>query len=218
MSMKAVFDFDLSAKPITWRYDKAAALKQIIANRDEYYNSKIKPFLAGFNADIMDLSTANELGIAILSKILNFPVSILSEEDSDLFFGFGPDRQNFNSEGNFWGFEPSVPPLFIEEARTILKLRYWRLVSPCVPYIDNAFFDSVFGGDLKCIDNKNMTVTYLWRDPTFSDKLAQILIKNDLLPRAAGVELELLEAGNTFGFGVDRLNFGNGNFAIAGEL
>jgi hypothetical protein len=218
MSTKAVFDFDLDSKPITWRYDKATTLKQIIQNREAYYNSKIKPFLTGFNADLMDLSTASELGIAIWAKILNFPVSIISEEDSDLFFGFGADRQNFNSESNFWGLEPSVPPLFLEEARIILKLRYWRLVSPCVPYIDNAFFDAAFGGDLKCIDNKNMTVAYLWREPTFSDKLAQILIKNDLLPRAAGVELELLEAGNTFGFGVDRLNFGNGNFAIAGEL
>ena len=116
--------------------------------------------------------------------------------------------------------------LTAEEKRFVLRLRYFQLVTRgAIPEI-NAFLKYVIPalvptgvGYVK--DNLDMTITYVF-DLQFSQVLLDFIIEFDILPRPAGVKVNIILLQNqpVFGFGPDEgpprrngnQNFENGNF------
>ncbi len=209
-------DYSLDSKAITWRYDQANALVSLVNNKKSYYNEKAKALLESVSYDIFDLDTCNALGVVVWGKILDLPINVI-ENESDFegeFVGFSEQRSNFYIDANFGSFDVDAPPLFIDEARTVLKMRYWKLVSPCVMYIDNIFLNTIFNGNLILRDNKDMTLTAFWSAAGVGIKLLNVFVNNDLFPRAAGVGIKTQQAGVTLGFGADRQNLSS-NFGVS---
>lgn len=201
-------------KALLWQYDNTTALKRIILGEHEFIRRVNCDFWDDYYRDVFNLSTANNFGLAIWSRILDIPIQAEAEPQPDkIAFGFGPFRRNFNN-GNFGVTESSIIGLTPEQKRTILQMRAFTLMmKPTIPNI-NLMLARLFSGLGKAwaIDNHNMTmnVFFQFEIPSW---LRIALTEFDVMPRPAGVEI-IIESVNrpAFGFGPYRLNFNNGNF------
>lgn len=121
-------------------------------------------------------------------------------------------NQNFN-HGSFAISASEVNRLSLEQKRTLLRLRYFQLVSTCTAPEINEFMNEIFGpGRVYVNDGLNMAISYIFLeipDQNFIDILEQY----DLLPRPSGVGSSIVIAAfRSWGFGEFHQNFDNGNF------
>lgn len=210
------FDFSVDLlKSLLWQHDNAEGLKTLIQKKQEWYQVNQSEFWEDWFKNVFDLDTANDFGLSVWARILNIPLQVRIESDRDRpAFGFGVEHLNFNN-GSFVQGEDGDIPLDIEQSRLVLKLRYFQLISRgAVPEI-NEWLVQLFGdqGDVFVTDPGDMTfATYFF---TFEpdSQLRFILEKYDLLPRPAGVGVRYqVQVKPSWGFGVNHLNFNNGNF------
>lgn len=217
----SIQQFDFSAdllRALLWQYNDASNIESLITQKNEWYDGVQNQFWENWVTDVFDLRTANDFGCSVWAYILNFPVILAQEENTetvDVPFGFGTDKANFSSPSNFANITGSALYLTTEQKRLILRLRYFSMTtSGCVPEI-NRFLNYLFAEDygvVYLIDNNDMTQTYVFQfQPDYW--LQKVLDIYDILPRPAGVKSEMVvTSSNYFGFGTDKLNFGNGNF------
>lgn len=64
-------------KCILWQYDKATSLSRIILNKQNWYKQNVTDFIVSFFIDVFNLKTANDFGLNIWGKLLNFPRQIM---------------------------------------------------------------------------------------------------------------------------------------------
>lgn len=218
MSTIQTFDYSVDLmQALLWQHNDAERLQKLIEQKQAWYDANQEAFWDSWVVDVFDLRTANDFGLSVWSIILNQPLVVDAGSDSPdkPIFGFGEYHKNFN-RGNFAKSGGSIG-LSTEQKRMILQLRYFQLVSRgAIPEV-NAFLASIFEemGSVYVTDGYDMTASYIF-DFEPSSQLMLILEKFDLLPRPAGVELNILRtAGNSFGFGEFHSNFTNGNFAGA---
>lgn len=106
--------------------------------------------------------------------------------------------------------------LGLEDARIVLRLRYYQLTTNGNVTDINLILADVFGGLglVYVLDNLDMTMGYNFLFD-INETLLNVLEGFDILPRPAGVEVNLTVnfANSNFGFGVFRKNFNNGNFS-----
>lgn len=108
-------------KALLWQYDNATALKRIILGEHEFIRRVNCEFWDDYYRDVFNLSTANNFGLAIWSRILDIPIQAEAEPQPDkIAFGFGPFRRNFNN-GNFGVTESSIIGLTPEQKRVIFS-------------------------------------------------------------------------------------------------
>lgn len=185
-------------KCILWQYDNAPSLKSLINQKQTWYKNNVTDFIEAFKTNVFNINTANDFGLNIWGKILNFSRYIT--------YATGV-----------------VHYCTTEEYRFLLKAQVLKFKMRCtVPEI-NKFCKILFedtANQCYVLDNKNMTITYMLQKD-FSDK--QWLISwlldpaqkyTDFLPRPAGVEA-LISTGYTgyFGFeGSGIEGFDNGIF------
>lgn len=218
MSTIQTFDYSVDLmQALLWQYNDAERLQKLIEQKQAWYDANQQAFWDSWVVDVFDLRTANDFGLSVWSIILNQPLVVDTGSDSPdkPIFGFGVYYKNFN-RGNFTKSGGNIG-LSTEQKRMILRLRYFQLVTRgAIPEI-NVFLASIFGtmGKVYVTDNYDMTANYIFEfEP--SSQLMLIIDKFDLLPRPAGVELNILRpAGNPFGFGEFHSNFTNGTFAGA---
>jgi hypothetical protein len=210
------FDFSLNLlRAMLWQYNDAPRLESLVTQKQEWFNIENQGFWEDWQRDVFDLRTANAFGLSVWAIILDMPLTVDSGAlpgEERLIFGFASDDENF-SHGNF---APWVSlPLTVEQARLILRLRYFQLVTRgTVPEI-NEYFAALFGdqGSAYVVDGRNMTARYVFGF-ALSPDLQQVLSLFDLLPRPAGVFVDYVVIPDTtnWGFGRYHLNFNNGNF------
>lgn len=197
--------------PLYWQHANAKILQCLILAWIEKRKELVTDFYDSWVEDVFNINTANEFGLSVWSIILDIPITIEIPAQQTVSFGFGPFRRNFNN-GNFGA--GGVSALSKEDARRVLKLRYYQLITKASVTEANAIIKNVFGdlGQSYVIDRYNMTATYVFNF-TLDSALLEIIKDFDLLPRPAGVKIDILYfPGGAFGFGPNRANFDNGRF------
>ena len=137
-------DFSVDVlRALLWQYNDAARLEGLLRQKQAWYDGNQKSFWENWITDVFDLRTANAFGCAVWAIILDIPLSVTSEDDPDKpTWGFDIYRENFTN-GNFSSTQASG--LSLDQKRTILRLRYFQLVSKgAVPEI-NKFLKYLFG-------------------------------------------------------------------------
>ena len=179
-----------------------------IPESDQFWESWI--------ANVFNLKTANEFGLAVWSIILGLPLFISSPAPSDSpVFGFGNINGAVNFDNGILSDQNgTIYNLPLETKRIALQLRYFQLTSSgTVPEI-NRMLAYVFQNYGKAFlgDYGNMTQAYIFLFAVSWD-LAYIFNNLDILPRPAGVGSSWIDESLTyFGFGGTNgaVNFDNG--------
>lgn len=206
------FDFSVDLlRALLWQYNDAARLETLLREKQAWYTENQQEFWESWYRDVFDLRTANEFGLTVWSIILDVPLTVGPPSDAAKpTFGFASTSVNFDN-GNL---AEVFIPLSNEQARLVLRMRYFQLITcGAVPEI-NAFLADVFAdqGVVYVTDGLNMTAEYIFNFPL--DPVTESLFATfDLLPRPAGVEVNYTVTDNvdTFGFGRYHFNFNNGN-------
>ena len=205
---------------ILWQYENAPNLVALVQAEQAEATQANEVFWTDWTRDVFDLTTANEFGLSVWSRILDYPITLKSDKRiTGKIFGFGVNQKNFEN-GNFGILSDTETLLGLQEARQLLLLRWFKLTQrPTLPNINKALA-SVFGpGQASVIDSYDMSsVTYSFTAaPNY--KLRDLLNKTDALPRPSGVGAKWqIQVKPSWGFGVNHLNFENGNFGDITEL
>ncbi len=210
-----VFDYSVDLlQAILWQYDQAERLKALLFAKQAWYETNQSEFWSNWYRDVFDLRTANDFGMTVWARILGFPLVTGVPGPGDRpVFGFDPTGENFEN-GTFGLDANGVLTLTLEQKRLVLFLRYFQLTSNGTVPQTNEFLARTFGGlgRVYVDDGLDMTITYVFEfAPPAS--IVFILENFDILPRPAGVEVNILiSPGEAFGFAPYYLNFNNGTF------
>src|SRR5690606_18991371 len=153
------FDFSVDLmRSILWQYEGAPKMVALARAQQSFSDSRNGEFWTDWIRDVFDLTTANDFGLAVWSRILDYPITLKSEKRiSGAVFGFGGNHKNFE-KGNFGIGEDQETLLGTEEARKLLRLRWLKLtMRPTIPNI-NMMLAEVFGpGEVFVVDSYDMT-------------------------------------------------------------
>lgn len=204
-------------KAILWQYEQAGKLKSLAYSKQDWIDRVQTGFWADWYRDVFNIDTANKFGLSIWARILNISLGVDIEPDpTKIPFGFGSNNVNFEN-GNFGTQSTNTIRLGLEQQRLVIRMRYFQLTTRnTIPEI-NQFLARFFGqyGNSYVYDGLDMTMTYLFG--FVPDSQIQFILENyDLLPRPAGVKVSWQTATvEKFGFGVENLNFNNGNLGAS---
>lgn len=212
--MSTIQDIQLSVdlmKVLLWGQNHAAAIEGLVSQKEAWYTANQTDFWEGWYRDVFNIDTANRFGLVVWSIILNMDLSV-SLDPTRLdkpTFGFGPTNKNFG-HGNFGSKDSSTVGLSLDQARTLIKLRYLKLISrPTVPYV-NAMLAQAFGdrGKVYVLDSLDMEYAIYVFDFEPGSQLRFLLEHFDILPRPAGVGIQYrVLTRKVFGFGPTNENF-----------
>jgi len=227
---------------ILWQYDEATNLLSLINQKQTWYDTYQSEFWSDWYTNVFNILTANQFGLSVWSYILNLPLYLDApvEDPSKPNWGFNDNSAypvllntyfNFNN-GNFSTIG-TIINLTLEEQRFLLRLRYFQLVSNGVVSNEdtglgiNEFLDYLcrtsdinYSGTIYALDGLDMTITYVFTKPDFSQQLLDAIMILDLLPRPTGVLLKIhINYLRQFGFNAGTFddyentnqNFENGN-------
>lgn len=201
------FDFSVDIlQNVIWQYTDDAPMQRLMALKQRFYDTTHRDFWLNWLTDVFDLRTANVFGLYVWAKILDMAITI---EDSTAKttnnWGFGRNHYNFGN-GNFGDSNTSTVVVTEEEARTLLRLRYFQLVTNGAVTGINKFLKYLWGTSGGCyvVDGLDMTCMYVFKFEVGSH-LVTAMQYFDVLPRPAGVKLKKIVTPSTriFAFDLD---------------
>ncbi len=219
--MSTVQDFDFSVdilRALLWQHNKAEHLEQLLRSKQTWYDANQQQFWSDWVRDVFDLRTANAFGLSVWSIILGMPLTVQTgaSVEAKPRWGFGAFKKNFG-HGNFTNNSSSTVALSVDQARLVLRLRYYQLVSRCTVVDLNRFLKYLFKdkGDVHVLDFNDMSViTYVFNFVPDS-QFAFILENYDILPRPATVGVNyIVLPPDKFGFDIYNENLRDSNFAL----
>jgi hypothetical protein len=171
---------------LLWQYNDADALQSLLTSKETWYSEAQAAFWNDWVRDVFDLRTANAFGLTVWAAILGMPLVIPSGPSIvKPNWGFGANNVGF-TQGNFAAAK-SATTLTPEEARLVLRLRYFQLTTRGAVTEVNAFLAEVFGpGVVHCETTGGMECGYIFSTP-LSAAVELVLTTFDVLPRPAGV-------------------------------
>jgi len=188
-------DFNLSAdilRSLLWRNNEAPNLTALLQNKQDNFDVEHQEFWDDWITDVFDLRTANEFGLNLWAIILGISIAISSEEEApNSSWGFGPNRKNFDN-GNFSSSAGDLV-LSLDEARIVLRLRYYQLTTNCNVFDLNLMLADVFGdlGPAHVKEAGTLAADY-WFLFDVSSILLLVFDNFDILPRPAGVDVGIV--------------------------
>jgi len=206
------FDYSVDLlRALLWQYEDATRLQSLLADKSAWYADNQTQFWTDWYNDVFNLQTANDFGCSVWGIILGIPLSLnLPGTGARSVWGFGPFNSNFENS-NFGRDASGVGALTTDQKRLVLRLRYYQLISDGSVPFTNFVLNEIFGQG-KVLDGYDMTATYVF-DTQLPSTVIAVLEQFDLLPRPAGVEINILiNPTNVFGFAPYYLNFENGTF------
>lgn len=187
-------EFDFSSdilRSLLWRNNAAPNLTALLQNKQDNFDTDHQGFWDDWIVDVFDLQTANEFGLNLWSIILGVNIAISPDAEApNSSWGFGANRKNFNN-GNFSSSAGDLV-LGLEDARIVLRLRYYQLTSNCNPLDLNLMLADVFGplGLAYVLDLGGMQMQYVFEFELPS--ITRLVLENfDILPRPAAVPLQI---------------------------
>lgn len=191
--MANIYQYDPSIdllKHIFWQYNNAPAFNSIINAKQSWFNTNQKEYWLDWVNNVLNITTANDYGLAIWGILLGIPRTYMVNGDS--------------------------MSLSTDQYRAVILVRL-RLIKmrATVPEI-NSLLRFLFGkyGKAYVVDNHDMSMTYHF-DFNLTPLQVTVLQNVTLLPRPAGVEINIVALGNdVFGFnGSNALPFDQARFA-----
>lgn len=168
-----IIDFE---KHIFWQYNNSPNIKSLITQKQNWYITNQQNFWSDWITNVLTISTANDYGLAIWGNLLQTPRT--------------------------WKVNGENLTLSTEQYRTLLIARLRLLSIKGTVEEINEILKFLFRnyGKAWVVDNYDMTITYRFNF-ALTDLQVEILKSLTLLPRPAGVEMEVLAVGNNvFGF------------------
>jgi hypothetical protein len=215
------FDYSVDLlQTILWQYNDAKSLTTLIKKKQDWYTENQQKYWENWYTDVFNLLTANDFGLAVWSLILGLPLFVNPNPDppGKLIWGFGTASNSYKNynRGVFSTYVSGPLVLDKTQKRLILRLRYFQLTTRCDILDINRFLKLVFNeaglGTVYMLDTLKMEIRYVFSQRPPRNVLA-VLKLYDLLPRGAGVGIRYIDATrNTFGFGQNYKNYGNGTF------
>ena len=201
---------------LLWQHNNAPRITAILRLKNEWYRTNQEDFWQAWIRDVFDLRTCNELGLKVWSIILGTPLTIIYEPTTKRNFGFGTYNLNFN-RGNFGVIGSGGVGLSLENARILLRLRYFQLVTRPTVYQINEFLAYLFGqGNIYCIEQGGMAAAEYVFTQAPGTEFVEMLKYYDVLPRPAAVGTGsgggVIDVRPAFGFGDFYRNFNRGTF------
>ena len=129
MSRKQELDYSVDLlKAILWQYNDASRLQSILQSKQDWYDENQRDFWENWYNDVFNLQTANEFGLSVWAIILDIPIIVQVEPpDPDFIrWGFGGYHLNYDNS-NFAPASGGVQALTVEQARTVLRMRYFQI-------------------------------------------------------------------------------------------
>ena len=163
-------------KHIFWQYNNSTNIKSLVNQKQNWYVENQQDFWTNWVTNVLTISTANDYGLAIWGNLLQTPRT--------------------------WKINGENITLTTEQYRTLLIARLRLLSIRGTVEEINGILKYLFRnyGKAWVVDNYDMTITYRFNF-TLTDLQIEILRNLTLLPRPAGVEMEVLAVGNNvFGF------------------
>lgn len=191
--MANIYQYDPSIdllKHIFWQYNNAPAFNSIINAKQSWFNTNQTKYWQDWVNNVLNITTANDYGLAIWGILLGIPRTYLVG-------------------GNSMSLSTDQYRAVILARLRLIKMR------ATVPEINN-LLQFLFGkyGKAYVIDNHNMSMTYHF-DFNLTPLQITVLQNVTLLPRPAGVEISIVALGDdVFGFnGSKALPFDQARFA-----
>lgn len=239
--MTTVRNIDYSTnllESILWQYDNATNLISLLNEKQAWYDENQSLFFSRWFNNVFylfnprpsdDPDAFNAFGASVWSILLQIPLQVGAPPDppGTQIFEFN-NPENFNN-GAFSTGNTTVL-LDIDDSALLLRLRYYQLVTngalgtlppteanpaPVPGILD--FIRYVFGmytkynGTITVIDDFNMEMTYVFSQ-ALPASLKYILDNYDILPRPAGVKINIVISTDlVFAFNNPQ-NFNNGAF------
>lgn len=177
-----------ATRAILWQYNEAVRLQQIVETEQEWYNVNQTQFWEDWYDNVFNLITANDFGCQVWSIILDIPLIVVKEEPPSPIPPWGFENHYNYDNSNFAPAADGVQTLTLEQARTVLRMRYFQITSKGAVPETNFFLKTLFGelGDCYVVDNGDMSIEYVF-DFVMPAKLRYIFQNYDILPRPAGV-------------------------------
>lgn len=190
-------------RPLDWQRNKAVSLPMLLSKKDDWYRQFNEDFWTTWQHEVFDLSSASPFGLLVWSFILDVPAQAFLLFPGDIFWAYGPERQNYFhiasgtgtgdvEGGNFIGGTDNtiLTPI---EAKKALRMKYYSLITNgTIPQINAALLD-VFGlhadgnANAWLADNYDLTVTYKHRD-YWSPAFISAVTEFDMFPKIAGIK------------------------------
>lgn len=177
--MTTIFEYDPSidlTKHIFWQYNNAPAINSIVNFKQEWYNINQVQYWQDWVKNVLNITTANDYGLAIWGILLGIPRTYLV------------NGENLS--------------LTTDRYRTVILARLKLLkMRGTIPEI-NSLLKFLFGkyGKAYVTDNFDMTLTYHF-DFNLTALQMAVLQNVTLLPKPAGVEVNVVALGDdVFGF------------------
>lgn len=176
-------------KHIFWQYNNAPAINSLTQAKQQWYDLNQTQFWNDWVSNVLNIQTANDYGLAIWGGLLQIPRTYLV------------NGENITLTTN--------------QYRTVILARLKLLkMRVTVPEI-NKLLQFLFGqyGKAYVIDNYDMTMTYRFNF-NLTDLQLAVLQNVTLLPRPAGVKIEIITLGDkVFGFNGSGEPFDQAQFA-----
>jgi len=177
-------------KALLWQHNKAFRLQSLIEQKQAWYDKHGTGFWDDWEKDVFDLRTCNTFGLSVWAIILDLPLDVISPDAGRPIWGFNVNAENFN-HGNFLGVSSGLVYLGEEALRIVLRLRYFQLATNCSVTEINKFLLQCFPYPVWVVDNLDMSATY-YVGARMSDQFKNALLTLDVLPRPAGVRIEII--------------------------
>lgn len=177
---------------ILWQYDSAPNLISLVTQKQQWYEENHVAFWNDWVRDVFDIRTANDFGLSVWSIILDLPLYTDTPTSTDVGWGFGEFRRNFNN-GNFLPPQNSIVSLTTETKRTLLRIRYFQLVGDGNVISINRFFSKLLGyRTIYAVDNFDMTMDYHFDHYQTTSELRYAVQLINILPSPTGVGINLI--------------------------
>ncbi|WP_052765043.1 DUF2612 domain-containing protein [Xanthomonas pisi] len=125
------FDTNL-LQNLKWMQNNAPNITSLVQKKSDWYERYQDQFWTDWYNNIFNIDTCDAMGIYIWCDILCIPRDFVDLSNYEHNWAFGPTRDNFegadNIGGNFFG-AGGEGVKNIEEARILLKVRYFALSS-----------------------------------------------------------------------------------------
>lgn len=199
-------------RAILWQYEKAEDLQGIVRAQDAAHNSLVAGFWQRWYDEVFNIDTATPFGLSIWARILNVSLSVEFAPQLDkTAWGVGPNRRNFATPTNFGSREGGQVTLTTEQARLVIRARYFSLTqAPTLTNINRFLQRYFWRGEAKVWVNDPQDMSYAIYTFSYTPggDLSFLLDNVDILPRPSAVGIEYRVIGKmSWGVGPNRRNF-----------
>lgn len=213
-TVNARFDF---TKVIISQYANSPVIGQLVANMNSYVNQWAN--FQAFYSYVWDVNTAQAFGLDILGRIVGVNRYLLLPASQGLTFGFynatSPhDFAPFN-DAPFYSSNLGTMTFSLSDAvfRTLILVKALANISASTTPALNQMLINLFGASGQCYvsDGLNMTISYVFKFLLSPTQYA-ILTQSGVIPRPAGVQVNIVQLVPGFNFGFYN-PYSSGDFA-----